>query len=70
MADNSGDHSEGQTPWDFVATQVGLLASHSLAERVAQDMNLANNPKFVSQDSDPRERLQQAAGMRITTISS
>ena len=30
--------------YDFVATQVGLLQSKSVAERTAQDLNLGNNP--------------------------
>jgi polysaccharide biosynthesis transport protein len=47
---------------DFVATQVGLLSSHSLAERVAQDLNLANNPNFVRNNADPATRLQIATG--------
>ena len=34
----------------FIATQAGLLASKSVAERTAQELNLANNPEFVPQD--------------------
>ena len=40
------------TPWDFVATQAGLLESKSLAERVAQDLNLANNKDCLLYTSD------------------
>jgi len=58
--DSGADEGSESTPWDFVATQVGLLSSRSLAERVAQDLNLANNPAFVSQDQDPAKRLQMA----------
>lgn len=47
---------------DFVATQVGLLSSRSLAERVAQDLNLASNPAFVPARADPAKRLQIATG--------
>ena len=41
-----------RTRYDFVATQVGLLTSKSVAERTAQELNLANNPDFVPQDGD------------------
>ena len=37
-------------PYDFVATQVGLLSSKSVAQRTAQELNLANNPDVVPQD--------------------
>jgi len=49
------------TPWDFVATQAGLLESKSLAERVAQDLNLANNKDFIDSDSDAQSRLKAAS---------
>ncbi|HEV2122720.1 MAG TPA: polysaccharide biosynthesis tyrosine autokinase, partial [Chloroflexota bacterium] len=47
-------------PLDFVATQVGLLESRSVAERAAQELNLANNPNFVDQSVDPTTRLKIA----------
>jgi len=47
--------------FDFVATQVGLLSSHTLAERVAQDLNLASNPSFVGKDGDAATRLKIAS---------
>ena len=34
--------------FDFVATQVGLLDEPSVAERTAQELNLANNPEVVA----------------------
>ena len=49
------------TPWDFVATQAGLLESKSLATRVAQDLNLANNKEFVDSEGNSQSRLQSAA---------
>ena len=49
--------------WDVIATQVGLLKSESLGERVAQDLNLANNPDFVPQTGDAGSRLKQASAM-------
>jgi polysaccharide biosynthesis transport protein len=61
MDERQADIGEGQSSRDFVATQVGLLSSRSLAERVAQDLNLANNPNFVPQEGDAGVRLQYAA---------
>lgn len=60
MADQSKDMVSDASPWDFVATQVGLLKSTSVAQRVVEDLNLANNPSFANQDSDPAIRLRQA----------
>jgi capsular exopolysaccharide synthesis family protein len=50
-----------ETPWDFVATQAGLLESKSLAERVAQDLNLANNKDFVPEGANAESRLKLAS---------
>jgi capsular exopolysaccharide synthesis family protein len=50
-----------QNPYDFVQTQVGLLASKSVAERTAQELNLANNPDFVAPGGDASARLRTAA---------
>jgi succinoglycan biosynthesis transport protein ExoP len=47
--------------WDIVTTQAGLLSSRSLAERVAQDLNLAANPEFVGTEGDASSRLRTAA---------
>jgi uncharacterized protein involved in exopolysaccharide biosynthesis len=49
--------------YDFVATQVGLLGSRAVAERTAQELNLANNPDVVSQSSDASQRLRGATGV-------
>lgn len=46
--------------FDFVATQVGLLRSRTLAERVAQDLNLASNPDFAGTEGDAATRLKIA----------
>ena len=50
--------------FDFIATQVGLLSSRSVAERAAQELNLANNADVVPQDVDASKRL------RVATSSS
>ncbi|HEX8644458.1 MAG TPA: polysaccharide biosynthesis tyrosine autokinase [Allosphingosinicella sp.] len=44
---------------DFLATQYGLLRSRSLAQRVAQELNLGGNPAFVP------EGIDRATGNRI-----
>jgi capsular exopolysaccharide synthesis family protein len=46
--------------FDYVVTQVGLLSSRTLAERVAQDLNLASNPQFVGTKGDAATRLKIA----------
>lgn len=52
--------STGVNSWDYVATQVGLLSSRSIAERAAQDLNLANNRDFVGSEGDAATRLKLA----------
>lgn len=47
-------------PYDFVATQAGLISSKSVAQRTVQELNLANNPEFVPQDADASARLRMA----------
>src|SRR6478672_5171959 len=53
----------GVDSYSFLMTQVGLLSSHSLAERVAQDLNLASDPTLVGKGGDPATRLKTAAGV-------
>lgn len=48
---------------DFIATQVGLLQSRSLAERVARSLNLASNPSVVDQELPRPTREAVAAGV-------
>jgi capsular exopolysaccharide synthesis family protein len=47
---------------DYLATQVGLLTSRSLAQRVAQDLNLASNPQFVPMQLPRDARVKVATG--------
>ncbi|MFL6787745.1 MAG: GumC family protein [Sphingomicrobium sp.] len=62
MDEQSRDRSSnGVNSWDYIATQVGLLSSHSIAERAAQDLNLANNKDFVESSGDASARLAKAA---------
>ncbi|WP_162888108.1 GumC family protein [Sphingomonas mesophila] len=65
LDDNKGlDSSASSDVWDLMATQVGLLKSLSLGERVAQDLNLAVNPNFVPQTGDVATRIK-AAGAKV-----
>ena len=56
------DANSNPSLFDFVSTQVGLLSSRTLAERVAQDLNLASNPEFVGTKGDAATRLKIATG--------
>lgn len=47
----------------FLNTQVGLLKSRSLAERVARSTNLANNDVLFEQDTPRQSREAAAAGL-------
>lgn len=60
MDEQSRERAPGISGWDFIATQVGLLSSRSIAERAAQDLNLANNEQFVGSEGDAATRLQIA----------
>ena len=46
---------------DYINTQLGLLKSRSLGERVARSLNLANDPAFASPDAPLPERERAAA---------
>ena len=58
--EQSRQRAQSSDSWDFLQTQVGLLGSRTLAERVAQDLNLANNPQFGGGAQDPATRLKAA----------
>ncbi len=58
-----GGDAPTASSWDFISTQVGLLRSRALAERVAQDLNLASDPSIVGTGGTPATRLRAAAGM-------
>ena len=52
--------STGVNSWGYVATQVGLLSSRSIAQRAAQDLNLADNKDYVETEGDASARLKVA----------
>jgi polysaccharide biosynthesis transport protein len=47
---------------EFLATQYGLLESRSLAQRVAQELNLPANEAFVPGEADRETKLKIATG--------
>ena len=57
------ESAAGQNSWDIIATQVGLLKSRSLAERVAQDLNLAADPAVAGAGGNAAARLRSAASL-------
>ena len=69
---NEEDGGEAPTSdsWDFIATQVGLLKSRTLAERVAQDLNLAADPAIVGAGGALAERLRTATAMVAGGLST
>lgn len=62
LDENRRESVSSPSVWDLVTTQAGLLQSRSLAERVAQDLNLAANAEFVGAGGDAASRLRTAAG--------
>ena len=61
LDEKNRETSSAPSLFDFVATQVGLLSSRTLAERVAQDLNLASNPEFAGTEGDAATRLKIAS---------
>lgn len=57
---NSGGRDSQAGDLSFIGTQIGLLSSQALAERVAQDLNLPSNPAVVGETPPSR-----AIGERI-----
>jgi len=57
---------------ELLATQIGLLKSEALAQRVAQDLNLANEPDYGGDQGTREQRTKRAVGalMNGTDISA
>ena len=70
LNEKDGGEAPTSTSWDFIATQVGLLRSRTLAERVAQDLNLASDPAIVGTGGDPASRLRAATGLVAGGLSA
>lgn len=60
ITDEKSESTFGAATRELVATQVGLLNSRSLAGRVAEDLGLANDPRFVDESASAGARLKQA----------
>jgi capsular exopolysaccharide synthesis family protein len=69
MDENTQQAGMGVSAHESIATQLGLLRSRTLAERVAGDLNLANNPAFADQAAAPAARLRQAASNVAANIN-
>ncbi len=67
--ENGGEAPVANT-WDFIATQVGLLKSRTLAQRVAQDLNLASDPAVVGTGGTPASRLSIATNVVAGGLSA
>ena len=62
MEDSKSDRQAMSQDADFLSTQYGLLRSRSLAERVAEELNLAGNTQFVADNGSRSDRVRAAAG--------
>lgn len=60
ILEDSKAKSGGGADREYLATQYGLLESRTLAERVAQELNLVADEGFVSQEADRGTRLKLA----------
>jgi capsular exopolysaccharide synthesis family protein len=60
--------SSSVNSYDFVVTQAGLLSSQSVAQRTAQELNLANNPDFMPQEGDASARLKTASNIILADL--
>ena len=70
LDEKDGGEAPISNSWDFIATQVGLLKSRTLAERVAQDLNLASDPAIVGTGGDPASRLRTATSVVAGGLSA
>lgn len=68
LGQGKSDMQMVSTDRDFLPTQYGLLRSRSLAERVAQELNLGANPAFAPAEADRTVRNRIAAGRLIGSL--
>lgn len=59
----SGRQTAASRDVNFVGTQLGLLGSRALAQRVAQDLNLASDEALVGKGTDRSANTEIAAGL-------
>lgn len=60
ILEDSKGQAQATKNGDYLATQVGLLQSRSLAQRVAQELNLASNAAFAPATGDREQRAKAA----------
>jgi succinoglycan biosynthesis transport protein ExoP len=60
--DGKSGRSASSGDANFIGTQLGLLSSRALAERVAQDLNLASDPSLVGEGSNRAANTAIATG--------
>ncbi len=53
---------------EFFSTMVELIKSRTLAESVVNNLNLASDPEFVSQDQDRSQRMKSAITKFVDTL--
>ncbi len=72
VLEGNGDVAPAQgNDLEFLSTQLGLLQSRSLAERVARSLNLGNDENFVPQEGGRRvDREAQAVGVLRGNVSA
>ena len=56
-----GRQTSAMRDTNFIGTQLGLLNSRALAERVAQDLNLASDPTIAGKGTDRTQNTKAAA---------
>jgi uncharacterized protein involved in exopolysaccharide biosynthesis len=65
IMDNGKGQPIVQNDREFLATQYGLLKSRTLAERVAQELNLPGNEQLIPGEADRATKLKIATGMLL-----
>lgn len=63
LGEGERERSSTTDMWASIATQAGLLSSRTLAQRVAQDLNLASREDFVGTEGDASTRLNRATDL-------
>lgn len=54
---------------EHIATQISLLRSRMIAERVVEDLNLTTDPLFADQDADRAVQIKQATNRVVEGLS-
>ena len=70
QASGNNRRAQAQSDMAFIGTQLGLLGSRALAERVAQDLNLASEPVVGGAGLDRQTATKVAAGYVQAGIST